>query len=281
MVFWLYAGPAESGTFNGGLGSFFFSFGQGNELKNIRVWTFSPRAIGPQTRIVFIMHGLARNARRYLEPWMAVAQRADVLLLAPEFAERFFPGSQAYNLGAIPGGREGAGCESTTFFAVEKIFDEVVRSTGIKGSSYRIYGHSAGGQFVHRLILFCPIARVDRAVAANAGWYTMPDFEIEFPYGLKNSAVTEKGLAKSLRKNLVLLLGQKDNDPGHPSLNRSLGAMRQGRDRLERGLNFFHRAKLEAQSLGVSLGWKVETVPGVAHDQTRMAQAAAFLLLDK
>jgi pimeloyl-ACP methyl ester carboxylesterase len=283
FLFWLFHGLAESETLNGGLGSFLFSFGQENQTKVVRVWTFSPRKIGPQTRVVFVMHGLARDARRYLKPWMAAAQRSDVLFLAPEFSEQFFPGSRAYNLGAIqPSRPPGAqACESTTFFAVERIFDEVVKSAGIKKLNYRIYGHSAGGQFVHRLILLCPDARVELAVAANAGWYTMPDFDIDFPYGLKNSAATEKGLAKSLRENLILLLGEKDNDPGHPFLNRRPGAMRQGGNRLERGLNFFHRAEREAQVLGVNLGWKVETVPGIAHDQGRMAQAAAFLLIDK
>lgn len=44
---------------------------------------------------------------------------------------------------------------------------------------------------------------------------------------------------------------------------------------------FRERAEREARVLGVNLGWKVATVPGIAHDQDRMAQAAAFLLIDK
>ena len=41
----------------------------------------------------------------------------------------------------------------------------------------RIYGHSAGSQFVHRFLMTRPDAPVERAVAANAGWYTLPDDE--------------------------------------------------------------------------------------------------------
>src|SRR5271155_4121645 len=42
--------------------------------------------------------------------------------------------------------------------------------------TYYLYGHSAGGQFAHRLVLFMPNARYQRVVAANPGYYTMPQF---------------------------------------------------------------------------------------------------------
>jgi pimeloyl-ACP methyl ester carboxylesterase len=270
---------AETGGITPGPGSFIFSFSQGNQVKPIKVWTFGPPSMGPQTKILFVMHGLARDARRYLNPWMAPAHKANVLILAPEFSKQFFPGSHAYNLGALhPLSGEGGMARETTFSAIEKIFDHVVRFTGVQARGYWIYGHSAGGQFVHRLVMLNPDARVDVAVAANAGWYTMPDFEIEFPYGLKKSGVTPSALAKSFGKRLIVLLGEKDNDPRHPSLNRQPAAMKQGRYRLDRGRIFFRRAEREAHTLGVILGWEVKTVPGVAHDNAGMVEAAASLL---
>ena len=47
---------------------------------------------------------------------------------------------------------------------------------------YALYGHSAGGQFVHRYVAFADAPRMESAVAANSGWYTMPD-DGAFPYG--------------------------------------------------------------------------------------------------
>jgi methyltransferase (TIGR00027 family) len=44
---------------------------------------------------------------------------------------------------------------------------ENVALVGNKNPSYFIYGHSEGGQFVHRLVLFLPDARFARAVAAK------------------------------------------------------------------------------------------------------------------
>ena len=38
-----------------------------------------------------------------------------------------------------------------------------------------MFGHSAGGQFVHRFVQFKPNSRVNYAISANAGWYTVPD----------------------------------------------------------------------------------------------------------
>jgi len=279
ILFFLSPGRAQTASIDAGPGSFLFSFVQGQEVKPVRVWTFGPPRMGPETKILFVMHGRERNAHGYLSPWMARAHRADALVLAPEFSKQFFPGS-SYNLG-------GLGCVAgewvkvakTTFAAIEKIFDHVIELTGIKTTRYRIYGHSAGAQFVHRLILLNPNARAEVAVAANAGWYTMPDFDSGFPYGLKNSGATTERLAKSLRKKLIVLLGEKDNDPRHPSLNRRAAALRQGRSRLERGQNFFHRAESEAQALGIRLAWVVKTVAGVAHDHSAMSEAAAPLLL--
>jgi len=280
ILFFLSPGRAKTASIKAGPGSFTFSFAQSREVKPIRVWTFGPPRMGSETKIVFIMHGRERNPRSYLNPWMAPAHKANALLLAPEFSKQFFPGS-SYNLGVLGGpAGDGEGVQGTTFTAIEKIFAHVVGLTGIKTRRYRIYGHSAGAQFVHRLILLHAEARAEIAVAANAGWYTMPDFEIEFPYGLKNSVATTQGLRQSLRKKLIVLLGEKDNDPRHPSLNRQPAAMSQGRYRLERGRNFVRRAEDEAKALGVRLAWEVKTVPGIAHDHSAMSERAAPLLLE-
>jgi len=53
---------------------------------------------------------------------------------------------------------------------------------------------------------------------------------------------------------------------------------RQGVNRLERGRNFFAAAQALAVAEGVPFGWRLLTVPGVAHVNARMAVAAAPLL---
>jgi len=52
---------------------------------------------------------------------------------------------------------------------------------------FSMFGHSAGAQFVHRYITFMPQGHLRAAVAANSGWYTLPDQTLKLPYGLKHT----------------------------------------------------------------------------------------------
>jgi pimeloyl-ACP methyl ester carboxylesterase len=103
----------------------------------------------------------------------------------PEFAAADYPRA-AYQLGNLADGAGKLFPEGKwTFSAIEHLFDFVKKATGNTSERYHIYGHSAGGQFVHRMVLFLPEARYATAVTANAGWYTMPTFSgKKFPYGL-------------------------------------------------------------------------------------------------
>ena len=78
-----------------------------------------------------------------------------------------------------------------SFSIVERLFDHVKSLTTIQPATYYLYGHSAGGQFMHRFVMFMREARFSKAVAANAGWYTMPDQKIAFPYGLSGSRLAK------------------------------------------------------------------------------------------
>ena len=93
--------------------------------------------------------------------------------------------------------------------SIEDIFDAVRNANGFSRARYDIYGHSAGAQFLHRLVLFKPAARYRVAVAANAGWYAMPDFAVSYPYGLGASGLSPAGLARAFGRHLVLLLGDR------------------------------------------------------------------------
>src|SRR3546814_13949249 len=61
-----------------------------------------------------------------------------------------------------------------TYRAVEAVYEAARAAAVPLATGYRLYGHSAGAQFVHRMVSFMPEARIEAAVAANAGCYTMP-----------------------------------------------------------------------------------------------------------
>jgi pimeloyl-ACP methyl ester carboxylesterase len=171
--------------------------------------------------------------------------------------------------------------EKWAYSAIEHLFDEV--RDGHNG--YAIFGHSAGGQFVQRMALFRPDNRATLMVAANPGWYAMPEWRKDkaeaFPYSLVGSPAGESELRQALAKRFVLMVGERDDDPDDENLNKSAGAVKQGEGRVERGENFFKAATAAAAALGVPLAWEMHEVPETAHDGEAMSKAAAAIMFGR
>lgn len=269
-----------------GSGEFVFHDTRGNAERPITVRYHMPDGYGPETPIVFVMHGNSRTGQRYFNDWEPHAIAHGFLLLVPEFDRDNYPGNQWYNLGNVfpeadaPDASDGArNPESTwTFTAIEHLFDAVRTSTGSARTTFRIYGHSAGSQFVHRLLMTRPDAPVERAVAANAGWYTMPDESVAWPYGLGGSGFEVAGLADLLQLPVTVLLGDADTITTSSNLRRTPEAMLQGPHRFTRGHAFHATARSAAEALGVPFGWALDTVPDAGHSNALMAPRAAEIL---
>lgn len=272
--------PASAATpIPPGKWSFVFTDTKGRADRPIRVYTYRPKACDTKCPIMFVMHGVKRNASAYRDHWENHAERYKLILVAPEFLRERWPKAAAYNLGDVAAQEDR---EKWAFSAIEHIFDEVRDGH----TEYRIFGHSAGGQFVHRMALFRPDNRASVMVAANPGWYTMPEWRKDkgvepFPYSLVNARAGEAELRQALAKRLVLLLGEKDDDPDDENLSKTPGAVKQGETRVERGENFFKAATTAAGELGVKLGWELIEVPDVGHDGSSMSRIAAETLYEK
>jgi poly(3-hydroxybutyrate) depolymerase len=249
----------------------------------LEVWAYTPSEYNNNSKVLFVMHGTNRDADRYRDEWTALAEQHNLLLIAAQFTKENFPRSLAYNLGNVFATTEFKQVnpkEKWAFSAIEPLFDYVKTKYSNQSTDYLLYGHSAGSQFVHRFIFFVPQARVSKIVTANAGWYTRPDFTIDFPYGLNNTPVTENDLLAALQKPVVVLLGEADNDPEHPSLRRAAPAMAQGPHRLARGYYFYAQAKQLAEKHNIPFNWQLTTVPEVGHQNGLMAHAAIVSLLN-
>lgn len=243
--------------------------------KTVPVWYYFPENAHEDASILIVMHGVNRDANRYRDEWTPYARKYGFILVAPEFSEAAFPGGNSYSVGGTTDGKGNPRPhEQWSFSYIEPIFDAVKAATGNHSERYYMFGHSAGAQFVHRFLYFVPDARVAKAVAANAGWWTMPDPAIDFPYGLRGSAVDEAALKNMLQRPLVVLLGTADTDPEDVHLRRTAGALAEGPNRLARGHTFYEAGKREAEALGVTLGWQLDTAPGVAHSDSGMAAFA-------
>lgn len=252
---------------------------RGRADQTMDVFFHRPVDVGPNAPVLFIMHGNGRNARSYLRAWTTLADRAGVVLLAPHFSRELFPNSRDYNQGEMfDAAGVGKPVASWSFTVVEQAFDAYRARFGSTRSSYLLYGHSAGSQFVHRFMLFMPRARVERAVAANAGFYTMPDASLPYPYGTKGTSADKAALGRWFGRRLTVLLGDQDIDPEHVDLVRTPEANLQGPHRLARGEAFFAAAQRAAGSMGASFSWDKKIIPGVDHNNGRVAPAAARIL---
>ncbi len=243
----------------------------------VTVWYYLPVGHTEASEIVFVMHGTKRNGEKYCDDWIPYAKKYNFLLIVPEFSKKHFPGDAGYNFGNMVDSVGNPLPKSIwAFSAIEPIFEFMKSRTGNSSSGYHIYGHSAGSQFVHRFTYFAPEASILSAICANAGWYTLPSFQQDFPYGLKGTDATEAQIKKALQKRLILYLGTKDNDPRHRYLRRTPEAMMQGKHRLARGQYFFKFASERSKEMNVEFTWQLRFAEGVAHKNAMMVEHAVL-----
>lgn len=248
-----------------------------NDRKSIKVWTYKPLEWKNEDKMVFVMHGGGRNADDYLDAWVKIAKKNNLFIVAPEFASRFSKYTtndyQEGNLFTFFGSKNPK--EEWAYTVVENIFDHIKSVNGITNEHYDIFGHSAGGQFVHRMVLLMPDASIGTAIAANSGFYSLPNENLEFPYGIKNSGMNaDTGLQKAYRKRLVILLGELDNDPSLGTFRTTDLAMEQGAHRLERGTNFYNANRKLKNKKNWMFNWEMDTIKDVGHDYKRMSENA-------
>jgi poly(3-hydroxybutyrate) depolymerase len=268
-------GVPETGTLAvpAGTASFIFRDQRGRPDRPITVHSHRPTACGAHCPILFVMHGNTRNAAGYRDHWVPWADTLGLVILAPEFNRQDWPGSRSYNQGDMAAQANPA---MWSYSVIEHLFD-AVRTTQ---TCYRIFGHSAGAQFVHRFLVALPNNRASLALMANAGWYTLPEWRedrasFQWPHSLVGARVGEAGVRAALYKPAVVLLGEADNNPSVSDLDQAAGSRAQGPHRLARGLYYWEQVNAVAHEMGITLPWALVRVPGVGHDAKGMTDAAA------
>ena len=251
---------------------------------SLSVYYALPEKITPSTRLVVVMHGRKRNGEEYRDQWVSKADELNLVIVVPEFPEEKFPGVFGFNYGNVFD-ENGNRTNYSAFQNLHALVDEVNLRFGIQSPKWGIYGHGAGAHFVHRLVLRDPDLGYELAIAANPGWYlTLSD--TEWPFGLKNSGISDDDLKKSLSKYFLVMLGKSDtstkpNTPYVASIFDKVTA--QGQHRLDRGRNFFKGSIKKAKELDVFLKWGMVEVPTKdGHSNTQqMVPYAAELFYER
>jgi len=238
-----------------------------------------PRHYTPATPVLFVHHGVLRNGGDYRNFWLPLVDEANLLVIVPEFSSEYFPGSPWYNFGNRTNEHgEPKPRDEWTYGIDGRVFDLLRAQAITRRRSYGMWGHSAGGQFVHRAISLGFRYNVTAAVTANAGTYAMPDLSVPFPFGLGGTATDEDALRGLLFFRLTVMAGTHDIDNKAEHFPKDEAAMRQGDTRYARAHNYIATARSGAERLGIQCGWTIIDVPGVDHDGHRMSNAAAPIL---
>lgn len=267
-----------------GSGSYLFKDYPSLANKPLRVYYHIPPNLAAHRPVLIVFHGFGRDAKESRDELMAKANQKEFALLVPEFSNEQYPGGDAYNLGNIfedgdePSASSLNPFEEWSFSPIDSMFEDFKNRSGLSATNYDVFGHSAGGQVAHRYGYFWPDAQVNRIVAAASGWYTMPDFTVDFPYGLKESPLQGNALARIFAKPVYIVVGLDDNDPNAASLRSTPEANEQGDNRLARAQYYYQESAQLANEASLNYAWQFKSLTGVAHDFRANALYAADLL---
>lgn len=288
-----------------GSGNFVVTAGMMSSETPIVVFYHRPQKLNHNTRVLFVIPGSGRNAWDYRDAWIKASEHYNVLVLSPAYAEADYDFA-AYHMGGVvknlrftdekaaQAGRETSRYhlkdediqfdlnkdkESWLFNDFDRIFDAVISATDLQQTNYDMFGHSAGGQLLHRMVLFHPRTKANTIVAANAGLYTLPNWALPPLFGLKDMGIQETSLKDSLSKRLIVLIGELDNEgeQGGTLLHTPLSDQ-QGLGRLSRGKSFYAAAQQASERLKFKLNWQLQFAKGIGHDYQKMSRAAAKVL---
>lgn len=233
----------------------------------IPVFTFRP-ARHQSLPLLFVFHGLHRDARAARDAARALAERLGFVVVAPLFDEEHFP-SWRYQLGGVMHHHRSQDARTWTTNLVLELVEWARRKEG-RRLDYYLLGHSAGGQLLSRVAAYAP-TEARRIVIANPSSYVLPRVDIDAPFGfnrLFSGAQATAQLQHYLAQPITIYIGQ--DDVGAKELSMTAQAQAQGANRYERGLHTFQMARAIAMQNNWPLNWRLTVVPGVAHNAPRM-----------
>jgi poly(3-hydroxybutyrate) depolymerase len=278
--------------------------GPGHEEATITVSYHRPPSFNAASPILIVVSGTGRDGDEYRDAWIAASERYGVLVLAPAYPEEQYD-EAAYQLAGLIENLELRNLNLDNpsvyrladedivfdvnddprewlFHDFDRLFEVVVKDVGSRETQYDIFGHSAGGQIVHRMAIFHPDSKARRMVAANSAFYTLPRLDMPLIFGVADTRLDAQDLKRTFGGRLTLLLGELDNaSETRGTTLRTPKADAQGVGRLARGRYFFSESEKVAAALGAEFHWTIEVVPGVGHDFRRMSAAAAQLLYER
>jgi hypothetical protein len=229
--------------------------------------------IDEDTRLIQVFHDSVRNANYAISHWSEWAKKHNYLVIAPSFPYWDWPVDD-YGEGNVFNEPDGEGTMNPrwnwTFTIADDAARKVIEEFGLQHQEYDIFGHSGGGRFTHRFLLFLPEAPIRYAFPANPGRWTLPTFTARFPWGMAHPFLTftESDLLDYTNRKMIIVRGLDDiyRDSG---LDVTPQGEAQGPHRVARAQMAFDLAK----AFNPEAKWELLDVPDCGHNESCLVPA--------
>ncbi len=231
---------------------------------------YLPEVINPTLNPLIVVHGLSRNAAEQAFRFANFASKYGVPIIAPLFSAETHRHFQQLSVGAH-------GVRADTALIAMLDFAEAALNLNLKRPSF--FGYSGGGQFVHRFAMLYP-DRVASTVLFAPGWYTFPDDQHSFPYGIRvksGNGFPTLNIDRFCRIPTQVLVGTKDI-ARDASLNREAKIDRlQGKNRLERARRWVDAIQSYAVDNSITANVSLSEIDGASHSFKRNVEKFSLI----
>lgn len=188
--------------------------------KNVKLYSFEadgnpyqsyliylPDGWSKNSKILVCIHGISRKNKVQIQLLKPYASKNDTILIAPLFSNKYHPSYQRLEVGLD-------GLRSDEL--LNNVIIDVENRFLIKIEKFALFGFSAGAQFSHRYA-FCYPHKISRLVVCAAGWYTFPNLNLSFPYGVSLgktkdfiNTISETDICDFLSIPITVAVGEED-----------------------------------------------------------------------
>lgn len=269
-----------------------FEYYDENKKYNMNIFSYIPEGNIEEMKVIFVMSGCLRDSLNYLKNWIEVANKNGYIIIAPEFDKEHYSiadheygnlidieydyASQDIYTPYMKYGKNIKDKSHWIYDTIDHIYLKFIKENNLENNGYILFGHSSGSQFAHRFLMFGDSLYCKKYLCANAGLYTFFDELVDYPYGIKNLKKYKDIINKSLEKEAYIMVGK--NDVKIDDLNYLPMDVREGKNRLERAIHFFHSARNYAQKHNIDFKWKLVQMEQVEHDNSQVVPYATAII---
>lgn len=212
------------------------------------------------TAPVVAVHGIRREVEEMAHLLAPRAMDTGRTVILPHFSKSHWTRYQR------------AACPKRSDKALLSLMQSLLADGTVASGPFDLAGFSGGAQFAHRFAWMYPQA-VGRLCATAPGWWTFPDVDAAWPYGLEvpghrrgvAAIWLQANLKRFLDREIVVTVGSDDIQRDRNLRTGVLIDAQQGVNRVERAQNWVRAMEKAAQNRGLNANITFKVLRGVGH----------------